>query len=274
MEPVDRFVWCLSLLRAFLKFIHQDLFQPNFPYGLQYVISVGLYLFLSINYIYTVSYRHLGTTKQMLCFAYFAVTIQVWDFYSPHPHFNMNASELNLQCFVKFAFLRRMRSLIEILQYIESVYRKNSGKTDRYHALCQRFATINQWIMKGTIIGYVFIGTTITLPTTVEYFLTGRVTPSIYCYWIGVDEYTTASMIALNVYNYSMLTVGFFTHVPVDSMVFMAFASFPFLSQIIQAQTEDLAKQLKDNNSDSSVAGMRITKQWIHIIEMNHKYIE
>lgn len=174
---------------------------------------------------------------------------------------------LLLQIFVKFTCRQHMGQMVQILEYARDICAaRRSNLTEIY----RRAGDIVQMIVKCTILTYSLIIFAVAIPSLLGYYLTGHLSPCVFAFFIGVDEYTNRLSSLLNGYNLIMLLHAAASNMAADSLILMTFVSFPLMSNIIESFVNELLQKLRDKVINVKTARCHL----VQIILMNQKYFE
>lgn len=261
-SPLQDFKWNIRLLRMFFKLIFQDIFDRNYRYGFGFAVMVLAWLSIVANYVYTMAVYESSGSLILLEFAYMCGTFQVSRPLNGNNHpetdQNLNMDNLYFSCktLIKYALMRYMQPLLDILEYAERIYGKYDTGEER--ALCERFARLTQILLKSWIAAYVCMIGIGTSPLIIEYFSTGRLTPCMHAYFVGVRQYSNELFFILNCYNCAMMVLLVLTLVPIDGLIYVTFANVPLVSLVIRLFWHAYGSELEQNPQEAYKVKQRL----------------
>lgn len=162
--------------------------------------------------------------------------------------------------------------MIDTVNNIAEIHKKNSAKMSKDYDLCQKYASLSQWIIIGIFILYLSFVIIYQLPAFFDIFTKGIVQPSLTIYLPGVDELNILDMTALLFINFVFAIFGMTILLATDTFILINFTTIPMLSAIIQRQINECASDL--NNKRKLKNSKEIKRQLVEIISMQLKYDE
>lgn len=165
-----------------------------------------------------------------------------------------------------------MRKLIEIGDFIGSIYERNSRPSTKgyYVGLCNKYAGISEIVLKSTIAIYIIFFILFASLVVIESVLMEKLIPPLQAYFPGLDQDLSVSLVLVVSYNYVMTIIAFATVGTYSSLLFFIFANVPMVSSVIIAHLDEL----KDVLLVPNYSLYNVQHQIINIISMHNKYIE
>lgn len=175
------------------------------------------------------------------------------------------------QGFVKYVFLKDIKMIFEIADFIDEVYQKNSKSIAmKNYAVCKKFADLGEKIVKYGSVGYVMIATLYTIPALYETIFMGKLTPVLRIYFPFVREDSQTDLAILAAFNYFAFWVALHGIGSFDIFIVFVTVNIPMVSAVIISHFEDLKNALLHRNNT-----LRMTKYRMRsIILMTLKYNE
>lgn len=231
MNPIEKFNWSLKILRISFDILQQNIFVANYRYNKGYFAVVLFFAFFITNYIYTFAFRELDSSILMVAIAECACAIQAA---------------------FKYALLRRSRPMLDILICLKPIYEHNSQPYQKHYALCLKFARIMELLSMIIFLSYFPLSFLNVLPTLVGYFSTGKITPCLNAYIVGITEDTHDILVFTNFLNFVMLIVLMFVIATVDILTYLVFLNIVFVSLIIEQNVREFEGELMLRKSYST----------------------
>lgn len=172
----------------------------------------------------------------------------------------------------KYLFMNDQRSMIDVINYISKIHKKNAAKTARDYDLCMKYANISQLLSVGIGIAYYIIAFIYQLPTVFDYIEKGTIRPSLHIYLPGVNEFDTIDMIALLLTNLILAMLGIMVLFASDTFIAINFSTIPMFSTIIRRDIDELENKLKAKKQNNSPE--LVKEQLVAIIKLHMKYNE
>lgn len=162
--------------------------------------------------------------------------------------------------------------MVDVINNISEIHRKNSAKNARDFDLCNRYAKLAEWIVVGFPIVYYTLALAYQLPAFLDILTKGKVRPSMNLYLPGVNELDTIDMIVLSLTNFMLAMFGVTILFASEIFIYINFSTIPMFSMIIQRSIDDFQNELRAKRKPRDLK--LIKKQLIEIIEMQLKYNE
>lgn len=98
--------------------------------------------------------------------------------------------------------------------------------------------------MNITIATFIGMANLALVPMAYDYLKTGKWSPCMHIYFVGVTEYTDDLYELLLIYNLIVCAIGIYAIFVADVLVFMAFVNIPLASHIFVQDLNDFADEL------------------------------
>lgn len=243
----------MRLLRWTFRLAAQDIFQPNFRRSpLMYAITT-LWLFAVCSYIVTTFdgyYENaIRFTAASLMFGSPQVSVDIAKCNARiNVLFFFFVALFVLQVTTKYYLLGNLGALFEISDHIGEIHRSNETPAATYHAIARKYSqrtrTIVEWscmFYYGSLVFYGLMG-------AVAAYMAEQTRPIVMVYLPGVHEYgghMLAIMIGINVL---LATTVVLVMPPGDILFFVIFDTMPMIAEIVQQQTDEYSKMLRDGD--------------------------
>lgn len=281
MDPAKKFHGCIhNILRPYFKITFQDVFLNAFEGSIKYSIGHHLtVLFLATaifgavyaltNYDYNDDLSGLGNILTPLL-SVIEVLAKNCDSLNTKTHFCCSC-HLCLQVLFKYYFVRDIQSLLNIIRFIEDVYKKNSNdKLARDYKLCAKYADLSQYVVKATIITYHILIAIYFTFLPISYYVTGNILPLMPFQFIGIDSKSTYGIAFLVAFNVVLVIYDTQLLIVFNSLLFITFLNMIMESSIITGQIDDLRTYLMEPKRNRTEIKRRIK----NIVYMIAKYDE
>lgn len=168
-------------------------------------------------------------------------------------------------------FLKDIKSIFEIADFINDVYEKNSKFVDmKNYDLCKTFANLSEKIVKFGIVGYVMVATVYTAPALYQTIFKGNPTPVLRMYLPFVHEDSHTELAILTAVNYGFYWVILHGVGSYDILIVFVTVNIPMVSTVITGHLQDFQEALLRRNNTLQMTKYRMRS----IILMTLKYNE
>lgn len=157
------------------------------------------------------------------------------------------------------------------MDFIVSIYVKNSKPTNQYYGICQKFARITKQTMIAGFALYYGAIALMTFPGTIETILTGVHRPSLAIYFPRIHKYSTEMTVLQFIFNQIIVVTAFITVPVAEVLIFVIFANMPMVPEIIKQHLEELTKLLERK---PKMIFIETKHRIVQYIEMQRRYIE
>lgn len=77
-ESLTKYRKSLQNLRSIFQLVRQDIFDPNYKYGLSFYVILAAWMSLLMNYVYTFVWSTVASFEKAMAMTYFSATVQVF----------------------------------------------------------------------------------------------------------------------------------------------------------------------------------------------------
>lgn len=264
-KPIDKFNWCIRILRFQLRIIGMDIFQDEFRYSLKSHLVVLFYASVLFCYCYNIMFsddKNIIYNSITFCCAFLVVRLKNNRVHSQVIH--INYYKCNFQIFVVVISVKTCCPLVELSKFSAVVYENNSEIKSQYYIICNRYSSLCQMVLKIALISLLLMCLFMIIAPIIAFIITGKMSPSSGVYFPGITEYGPMTLGLLVIYNNAMIVGATSAEIPVVVLVYITFININMLSCMVIMDIKQLDNDL---NTDSSNYA-----QLIRIIRMNEKY--
>lgn len=117
--------------------------------------------------------------------------------------------------------------------------------------LCQKYSKISEFILKTVFFSYTAMLIVIVLPSIIQFFTAGKVTPPMRVYFPGLRGESIIGIAILIIFNYIVSILALYVASCFDILVYLIFANMPMVSLVITRQLKDLEVHLLDDKRNT-----------------------
>lgn len=174
-----------------------------------------------------------------------------------------------MQTIFKYGLVDDIRSMIEVADFIEDIYKKNAkprAQNLSYSVLCRKYADRSVKILKAVIVSYATVHICFVSLSFLDNLGKRQMVPIFRINFPGVGEHS----LFLNAFNYFSVLIVDFTMCSFDMLIYIIFANMPMVASIITGHLDELRDVLQDKKRKLDDINDRL----IQIIFMHKKYKE
>lgn len=255
MEPFEKYIWCISIVRKLYQFIFLDIFSQS--QSLRHSIGAYVLITVYIGLALSVAIDSFNRTGS-------AIFISLTFF----------MAFFQLTLILVLTKLNVMRPMVDIATFVGDVYRKNSEKTQQYYKVCTKYANFSELMVKAFMAMVLGMCVIVTIITAIEYFFKENPEPPLQLFIPGVNEYEGAMLAILFVYNYIFMVGNFVIHNSTTLMIYVTFTNIIMLSEILIGSIKYLEHLLEVRSKNQSKNTYEIEMVMIEVCLMHRKYLQ
>lgn len=138
-----------------------------------------------------------------------------------------------------------IRVLVKIADFIGDIYNRNTKLADtKNYSICRKYAIISEYLIRTTIATYIFIISSVLLPSMWQFIFTGKISPPARLYLPGIGDQSGASWAFLIILNYSLGVLAGLILIPFDGLIYLIFANIPMVALITTTNIVEFNKYI------------------------------
>lgn len=165
-----------------------------------------------------------------------------------------------------------VRAMIDVVNSISTIYKKNSTETARDKKLCEHYVKLSELIAIAYPIFLSMAAIVYQLPVFLNIFANGMIRPSLSVYLPDVNPFDTIDMRVLLLVNVMFMVINMLVVMAIETFFDITLLTIPMCSTIIQRQINDFENDLKDKKALKNVA--LVKGRFVEIIMMQLNYNE
>lgn len=257
MKPIAKFQSSLQVIRIFARAIQQDIInvRSKSRYHLGYFLFLSLHIFLIVNYCWTlaVAVRTSDGSNIFICFGYLSGIVQLT---------------------VRYGLMQAMRPMVDILEFMQTIYADNSEPNRTHYKACTKYANVSRFILNAEIGTFILMAIGTVTQSIYEYVQTMDMRPVMDVYFVGMDQADGIDpniWYLVRIYNLLMVPFTLIVIIPMDALIYLTFVQFLLFSTLIERNINDFEERMQRASSKLDPA---IKYELKLIIMLNAQYNE